>query len=258
MKYLFGDSDIAAQRLKALHEIFKESTEVLLRSAVVRPPRLALDLGCGPGYTTHLLADLLKCNHVLGIDNSEHFINLAHETENEYVSFKLHDVTTVPFPSGPTDLIFCRYLLTHLKEPQIVIDQWATQLEPGGLLLMEETDFMNTDHPVFGTYIDIVKAMLDSQSNKLFVGPDLDALHDTKKLKKRESRVYRLPVQNHRAATMFYLNLQSWKNQPFITENYSVDLITRLETNLCSLKELTDGKKGIEWGLRQIVFERTY
>ena len=57
MQYLFGDSDIAARRLEVLAEVFAEPTRAFFLEAVPKRPRLAVDLGCGPGYTTHLLRD---------------------------------------------------------------------------------------------------------------------------------------------------------------------------------------------------------
>jgi trans-aconitate 2-methyltransferase len=55
MPYLFGDSDRAVYRLQVLADVFASSSRTFLQDVVKMPPRLALDLGSGPGYTTHLL-----------------------------------------------------------------------------------------------------------------------------------------------------------------------------------------------------------
>jgi len=256
MQYLFGDTDIAARRLKVLAEVFAESTRDFLLDTVIGKPCLALDLGCGPGYSTHFLADVLQCNHAAGLDNSEHFISLAQQTKTEKVSFYLHDVTSVPFPMGPSDLLYCRFLLTHLREPQAAIAKWATQLRPKGLLLMEEVEWIHIDNPVFNTYIRIVQTMLEYQSNNLYVGPALNILKDSNILKRRMSQIKRLPVTNDYAATMFFLNMQSWKHHPFIRTNYSSTLINQLEEDLHNLTKDSNSEIEIEWELRQLVFER--
>jgi trans-aconitate methyltransferase len=106
MRYAFGDTDMAARRLKILADVYSASSEVFLLGAVTQRPRLATDLGCGPGYSTHLLANVLQSDHTTGLDNSEHFISLARQTETERVSFHLHNVTSIPFPSGSSDLIY--------------------------------------------------------------------------------------------------------------------------------------------------------
>jgi len=256
MEYLFGDSGIAAQRLEVLAEVFSEPTKAFLLETVAETPRLALDLGCGPGCTTRFLAELLRCERVVGIDSSEHFIDLAKRTETEAVSFCLHDVTSVPFPEGPADLIYCRFLLSHLPDPQELVGEWATQLRPGGLLLVEEVDRIHTRNSVFRFYLDIVEDMMDSQAARLYVGPVMDRLRNAGSLKRRASimRPHQVPTPN--AATMFYMNIQTWKHQPFIRDNYSDATIERLESDLQRLASKSGGEIEIEWGLRQIVFER--
>lgn len=38
----------------------------------------------------------------------------------------LHDVTCIPFPVREADPIFCRFLLTHLHDPQALLLKWAS------------------------------------------------------------------------------------------------------------------------------------
>jgi trans-aconitate 2-methyltransferase len=254
--YLFGDTDVAAQRLRVLAEVFADSTRPFLRDASTGTLRLAVDLGCGPGFSTHLLDNVLGCEHVVGLDNSPRFIALAQQTKTETVSFHLHDIASVPFPVQPADLIYCRLLLTHLKEPRAAIAAWATQLRRGGLLLMEEVEWIETNHPVFRPYIDIVDALLRHQSNDLYIGRALNRYGETAPLTRRRSDVRRLRVANHRAAAMFVLNAQVWKTHPFITTRYSSTTITALQEQLESLAKTPSPASEIEWGMRQVVFER--
>src|SRR5579884_501121 len=134
MSYLFKDTDLAAQRLQVLAGVFAESSRPFIQDAVSVAPQLAIDLGCGPGYTTHLLAETTHCAQAIGLDASEHFINQARNSATDSITFMRHDVTRLPFPTAQADLIFCRLLLTHLQDPLSVIERWITQLRPGGLL----------------------------------------------------------------------------------------------------------------------------
>ena len=234
--------------------MFAESTRALLIDVVVDQPRLALVLGCGTGYTTHLLADTIQCERVVGLDNSDHFLSLAPQTQTDRVSFQLQDIVGAPFPVGPTDLLFCRFLLTHLAAPQAEVVGWGKQLRTKGLLLMEETERIDTTNPVFATYIDIIEAMLTQQSNTLYVGPVLNDLRDTAHLKRQMSRVRPLPVSTQNAATMFYLNMQLWRHQPYIQERYPTAAIDRLEEDLLNLTKQSGGGIEIECGMRQLAF----
>jgi hypothetical protein len=66
-----------------------------------------------------------------------------------------------------------------------------------------------------------------------------------------------LQVSSDRAATMFFMNLQSWKDHPFIRGNYPPALIDRLEEELSTFIRTPDDGIKIEWGMRQIVYQRT-
>ena len=72
--YTFGDTDLAARRLALVAETFAGTSAAFMREFVTTRPQLAADLGCGPGYTTHLLADTLKPDRTVGLDNSENFL----------------------------------------------------------------------------------------------------------------------------------------------------------------------------------------
>ncbi|MBV9232076.1 MAG: class I SAM-dependent methyltransferase [Chloroflexi bacterium] len=256
MPYLFKDTDLAAYRLRVLADVFAVSSRTFLQDVVTTTPQLAVDLGCGPGYTTHLLADTTHCVRAIGLDNSEHFLTLASRSATERISFVRHDVTQIPFPTGQSDLISCRMLLTHLQDPLSVIECWGTQLRPHGLLLLEEVEWIQTELSLFRSYLDIVAAMLKQQANQLYIGPLLDKHQMGNELRRCISRVYHLPVSTAQAATMFYLNIQSWKNQPFIQKHYSATIIDQMEHDLQELTATSTSESEIEWGMRQIAYER--
>ncbi|GHO85885.1 class I SAM-dependent methyltransferase [Dictyobacter formicarum] len=258
MTYLFRDTDRAARRLQVLAEVYTPSSEAFLQDIVHTQPQLALDLGCGPGYTTHLLAKTTRSAQTIGLDSSTHFIELATKSATGQISFLQHDVTQTPFPVGPADLIFCRMLLTHLQDPQATIERWLTQLKPGGLLLIEEVDWINTDKPILRDYLAIVAAMLKQQHNQLYIGEQLDAHQPTASgIQRPLSRVYQLPVTTANAATMFYLNIQTWKNHPFIQQNYPITQIEQMEDELGTLTTSTSTHNEITWGMRQIAYQKT-
>src|SRR5258708_35887545 len=98
--YAFGDTDIAARRLELLANVFEHSMRACLREAPAArlglaqnlAQKIAIDLGCGPGFTTHLIAETLGFSRVVGLETSKRFIELARATANVRVSFELHDV----------------------------------------------------------------------------------------------------------------------------------------------------------------------
>lgn len=255
-QYTFGDTDIAARRLKVLAEVYAASTRAFLDAAVTSTPQYIVDLGCGPGHTTHLLAETLCGDHVLGLDNSEHFIALAGQTRTATVTFGLHDITVVPFPTRAADVLYTRLLLAHLRRPQDVLAAWATQLRPQGRLLLEEVEWIHTNSQLFSTYLEIVTALLAAQSTNMYAGPDLHDMAEPELLHRRSSQVRQVPVQTAQAATMFFLNMQSWKHHPFIRQHYAAKLLDDMEQGLRALIETSSSAVEIEWGMRQLLYER--
>jgi len=254
--YLFGDSDLAARRLGVLADAFASSSRAFVSAAAGRRLRLGVDLGCGPGYTTHLLADATDCQRVVGLDNSAHFIGLAARTTTANVSFRFHDVTTVPFPDGRSDVIYARFLLTHLPDPEALIAKWATQLRPGGRLLVEETESIHTTEAVFATYLTIVEAMLNDRGHDLYVGRRLAVMQAPDASMTCNALTARVPVTNDLAARMFSMNIRTWKDNSFVQEHCSPASIQALEAGLADLAATPTEEKGIEWELRQLVLER--
>ncbi|MXX18751.1 MAG: class I SAM-dependent methyltransferase [Dehalococcoidia bacterium] len=256
MTYAFGDTDLAARRLALLAETFAQSSRTFLVEAAHTGLRLAADLGCGPGYSTHLLAGTLEAAHTTGLDNSDSFLDLARPTASETVSFRLHDITTGPFPCGPYDLLFSRFELTHLQRPEAVVELWGRQLEVGGRLLIEEVEYIETPHPVFTAYMEINQAMLTEQGNSLYIGPVLDAILDPPSLKRRASNVQSVPVPADRAAAMFHMNLGVWRHNDFVRRNFAPSDIDDLDGSLAAIASGQTAVGPVEWGLRHIVMER--
>jgi ubiquinone/menaquinone biosynthesis C-methylase UbiE len=256
MTYLFKDTDIAAQRLQVLADVFAPASRAFMQDAVKTGLQVAVDLGCGPGYTTRLLADMTRCKQAIGIDSSAYFLTLARENAPEHMSFLAHDVTQVPFPIEQSDVMSCRMLLTHLQNPASVIERWQTQLRPHGLLLLEEVEWIQTEYAPFRLYLDIVAALLAQQHNQLYIGSFLDTMHVADGLQRYMSRVYRLPVSTSQAARMFSMNIVTWKKQPFIQQHYAPALIEQLEQDLQALAATPTQKSVITWGMRQLAYER--
>src|SRR4029453_7216253 len=108
------------------------------------------------------------------------------------VTSAVHDVRTVPFPTGgPSGLLFCRLLLSHLPDPAAAPAAWATQLAPGGLLLVDEVERIHTADPALRGYLEVAGALLASRGQTLEVGPVLHRLPDPPGLARRHDRIAR-------------------------------------------------------------------
>lgn len=179
VRYTYGESHGAAERLGLVAQIFEPTTTAFLRRIVTEPPALAVDLGCGPGHATRLIAEATGTAEVVGLDRSEAFLGMARAAAPSNTSFAIHDATQVPLPTGPADLLFSRLLLSHLADPERVVLGWVSQLLPGGLLLLDEAEVVDTDEPAFVDYLEqVARAVIAKQGAELYVGPALHAMAD--------------------------------------------------------------------------------
>jgi SAM-dependent methyltransferase len=231
--------------------IFAPPTRSFLRSAVPRPVGPAVDLGCGPGHTTRLLAQTVHPSRLAGLDQSTAFLARARRRVPA-AEFHVHDVTRGPFPTGPAELLFARFLLSHLRHPGQVVAGWATQLLPGGLLLLDEVEWVRTGDRALATYLRVLAAVLDARGHRLEVGPLLDGLPDPPGLLRRSSRVAVHPVAPARAAAKFRDNLAVWRHDPQARQVAGPATIDGLATSLAG-----PIAGPITWGLRQIVYQRS-
>jgi trans-aconitate methyltransferase len=224
-----------------------------LRSLGLVRPRLCIDLGCGPGYTTELVQQTLLPVRTIGIDQSEQFLERAVQRKTECVQFVRHDVTSMPLPVEPADLLYCRFLLTHLREPSHVLSGWLPFVAPTGVLAMEELDYMHSPHPVLSEYYRILETMQNAHGQEMYIGKRLEAIASETSWQVVETRVARLNIPGKPMARLHHLNIQTWKQDPFIRERYDRGHIDDLESQLGSLAQGDADVPDVDYGMRQIV-----
>lgn len=98
-----------------------------------------LDVGCGTGSLTHLLAEL--GHQVMGADRSPAMIARARDKAppaTGHTRFLIMDATTPAFAPRSFDVVLCRHLLWALADPAQVLRQLADLLATGGRLVLIE------------------------------------------------------------------------------------------------------------------------
>ena len=200
--YAFGDTNIAGTRLRLAAEVFQPEMESFLAQAQAGPG-LAYDLGCGPGFTTRIVAGAVGPTRTVGLDTSSRFIKMARARPMAGVEYVEHDVTRALFPFGPADLVFSHFLIPHLPDPASALAAWSTQLRPAGLLLLDEVSDIWTTQPVFLRYLDMVEQVVTASGGQLYAGKNMEQLIATAGLAVLSSQLVEHPVSTAQAAEMF-------------------------------------------------------
>ena len=106
----------------------------------VRGDEDCLDVGCGDGYLTRLLALRLPEGSVLGLDASPRMIEVARRApvpEGAYVRFELGDALAMPFEQE-FDLVTSFNVLHWIPDQQTALSGIARALVPDGRALLQQ------------------------------------------------------------------------------------------------------------------------
>jgi SAM-dependent methyltransferase len=143
-EYVLATGSAAANRLRILHSIYGPGARQLLIKAGIKPGMRVVDLGCGVGMVTQLLADLVgPTGKVFGVDFSGAQIEQARallSKELKNVTFVQASATNTGLPRESFDLVYCRFLLIHLTEPELALREMYQLLKPNGLIACEDGD----------------------------------------------------------------------------------------------------------------------
>lgn len=238
MPYTFGDNQEASRRLRRLAEIYEPETGDLLKAAALlcsgRRFELALDLGCGPGWSTGLIQTTLGAKRIIGLEASEAYVAEA-RSNHPRLEFIRHDVLKTPFPVRDADFIFCRFLLTHLPSPRAALNAWAHAARTGATLAVHETESLYSAHPALSRYYEMVGQMQKHYGQELNVGALLeDAFAGTSwHLIHSESVVLEKSARD--MAQLHVANLRTWGGNDFAAQAFDRSEIDQLEGELSSI-----------------------
>lgn len=115
----------------------------LLARVPLDDARCVVDLGCGPGNSTELLAARWPQAKVVGIDSSEAMLDSARE-RLPHLHFERADVAGWQ-PARAPDLIFANAVLQWVPGHEALFPRLFALLAPGGVLAVQMPD--NLDEP---------------------------------------------------------------------------------------------------------------
>ncbi len=255
-RYTFGDDDRAAARLRLLAETYEVVTRDLLARGGVPGCGLAADLGCGGGWSTRLLRDVLRPVRTVGLDASERFVAEARRRHGPGLEFEVHDVTRAPFPAGTPELLLCRFLLTHLPDTGAVLGAWAAAAAPGARLLVHETESLRAEHPSLARYYALVARLQEHYGQVLEVGASLEAAFAASAWRVTDSRTVAREIPAPRMAELHLANLRTWREDEYAQRTFDRAELDGLERALERIAAGAEPAGTVRNAVRQIVAGR--
>ncbi len=253
--YTFGDGATAADRLALLASAFEPSSARLLRLLGYLRPHRAVDLGCGPGWSTRLVHALLAPGTTLGLEQSPEHVARAEATAPPGVSYRVHEVTEVPFPGEPPDFLYSRFLLTHLRDPDSALTAWAEAAAAEAVLALEETADISCDHPAFARYYQLVGEMQAAYGQRLRIGAAL-SIPARSGWKVELDLLAPLSLPAARMARLHALNIETWRNDAYARAQFDAEEIDRLGARLNAIACGAEAAPPVKVVMRQMILER--
>lgn len=254
--YTFGDTGEASLRLRRLAELYEPESRELLARGGCHSPRAAVDLGCGPGWTTRLVHEALRPRRTVGIDASARFIDEAKANHGDELEFHVGDVTQGQFPVATPEVLFCRFLLTHLSKVGETLAMWAKAAAADAVLFIHETESLETENPVMDLYYEHVRRLQEHYGQALYMGGLLTAFIEQSGWRVVESRRVMLEKPAQKMAELHSSNLRTWRSDEFAKEAFDAREIDALEKSLERIVSGEDAAGVVVNAARQIIARR--
>ena len=164
--YVLGTHDAEIERLGLQHRVWQPRMLDAWRRAGITLGQTIIDAGCGPGFATIDLAEIVgNRGRVIGLERSERFLeHLRHACSLR----SIHNVETyetdldqTPIDFDEVDATWCRWLLSFTKRPEAIVAGIASSLRSGGIAIFHEyldygTWQLGPRNPSFDVLVDAV------------------------------------------------------------------------------------------------------
>jgi ubiquinone/menaquinone biosynthesis C-methylase UbiE len=183
-RYVIRGGAEGRERLRLLAQLFGPSTRALIARVGVASGAVCLDVGCGGGDVTLELARAVgPSGRVIGVDFDAEKIDIARREAEQHglrnVTFELRDVSTWE-PVVPFDVVFARFLLTHVPDPATLLAALYRHVRPGGVAALEDIDFRGHFYephcPALDRFVELYTTAVRRRGGDAEIGPKLPKL----------------------------------------------------------------------------------
>ncbi|ACE06558.1 hypothetical protein Aasi_1234 [Candidatus Amoebophilus asiaticus 5a2] len=145
--YPLAQGKAAVNRLALLNKLYNNKSIATIQQYIDKTTKNILEIGCGTGVLAAQLASVVDDSiQVLATDVSEAQIEVARNahTKNRNLSFIVCDCNQVGQLQEKFDIIYMRWVIIYQKNISEIIHQLYRILKPGGYLIIEDNNPMES------------------------------------------------------------------------------------------------------------------
>lgn len=141
--YILGTHDEEINRLGLQHNVWRPWALDAWRRAGITVGQTVLDLGCGPGYASIDLAEIVGPEgRIVAIDRSRRFLD-ALESRSRHrglANIETHelDLNHAALPKIQADAAWTRWVFAFVKDPRLLLERAGATLKKGATWVIHE------------------------------------------------------------------------------------------------------------------------
>jgi SAM-dependent methyltransferase len=141
--YVLGTHSEELARLGLQHRVWRPVVLDCWQRAGITAGKRVLDVGAGPGCATVDLAEIVgPTGEVVALERSENFIRAMEQAcrARSLGNVKIHqlDLVTDELPDGDYDFSWCRWVMSFVNDPSILIRKLGDVMRKGSVAIFHE------------------------------------------------------------------------------------------------------------------------
>jgi SAM-dependent methyltransferase len=141
--YVLGTHEEELARLGLQHRVWRSVALDCWQRAGITVGKRVLDVGAGPGYAAVDLAEIVgPSGEVVALERSRNFINAFREMirTRSLANVRIHEVDLMvdDLPARDYDFAWCRWVVSFVNDPQLLIQKLGRVMPKGSLSIFHE------------------------------------------------------------------------------------------------------------------------
>ncbi|ENO89793.1 methyltransferase domain-containing protein [Thauera linaloolentis] len=191
------DAGYQTERLRVQAGSIRALEAGILRQAGIKPEHDVLEIGCGPGFVTDLLADLAREGRVHAVEPSPSLLSQVEGNVSRppKKGLFLHQAygSKLPLADAVVDFAYARFVLQHVPERQDVVAEAYRALRPGGVFCVVDSDdglvICHPEEARVAAVLDKAQEVQAARGGDRFVGRKLQGMMHAAGFTKVSTRV---------------------------------------------------------------------